>query len=448
MKQQRSWWLLTLVMLVLTTVLVACGGGGGSSSSSTTDGTTTGSVAILVTDAPSDDFARIEVTVVAVSLIDDEENLIEIWSSDSGKTIDLLSLDTESELFALATDVPVGWYDKIRLTIDSVELVDDLEARTAVDLPASGKIDLNPRGRFYVSADETLSVQLDLDANKSIHLVNANHYVLRPVVFVDILTAADAGRLVRLPGTVVSVDTDNGTFVLQQLGMTSQVAGDENEDDSVLVSLGTDGVIFGPDGLPMALADLTVDSPVVAVGFFAEGGDETTPQFDAVVVEVGDYTKLRGTVTVAPGTDGDSLTVIDEADQLVAVSLDAATPFYDCLGQPISRGDITVGQKLAIDVVVVADVTYAAQVVTCPGDSDSLSGTISVVSESSISLTTDSGEQCAEAAEDAVYYLLGEDTLTEITRAELLAGDTVMLFGEAADIEGDCFIYTQLFVEE
>ncbi len=447
MKQLRSWWLLTM-MLVVAAALVACGGGGGgSSSSSTTDGTTTGSVAILVTDAPSDDFAAIEVTVTAVSLIDDEENLVEVWRSEAGKTIDLLSLETESELFTLATDVPVGWYDKIRLTIDGVELVDDLDVRTAVNLPASGKIDLNPRGRFYVSADETLSVQLDIDANKSIHLVNANHYVLRPVVFVDILTAADAGRLVRLPGTVVSVDTTTNHFVLQQIGMSSQVDGDDTEESGVLVSLGDSGVIFGADGLPMPLADLAVETAVVAVGFFAEGTDDTEPQFDAVVVEVGDYTKVRGSLTAVPGADGTALSLLSDDDVPTEITLNDATFFYDCFGAAISRGDLHIGQRVAVDAIAVGEDLVAALAISCPDDTDSLSGTLGEVEGTSLLINGDS-DQCAEEADTVAYYMLGEDTLTETDRAALQVGDSVLLFGTAPEDEGECFVYSKLFVVE
>lgn len=447
MKQLRSWWLLTIMLLAATAGLVACGGGGGSSSSSSTGGTTTGSVAILVTDAPSDDFAAIEVTVTAVSLIDDEETLVEVWSSDTGKTIDLLSLETESELFTLATGVPVGWYDKIRLTIDGVELVDELGDRTAVNLPASGKIDLNPRGRFYVSADETLSVQLDIDANKSIHLVNANHYVLRPVVFVDILTAADAGRLVRLPGTVLSVDTANNQFVLQEIGMSSQVDGDETEESGVLVSLGDSGVIFGPEGLPMTLADLAPETAVVAVGFFAEGADDAEPQFDAVVVEVGDYVKVRGALTAVPGADGTTLSLLSDDDVPTEVSLNEATAFYDCFGELISRNDLIVGQRVAVDAVVVGDDLMAALVISCPDDTDSLSGTLGDVAEASLLISGDS-EQCAEETDTVTYYLLGEDTLTETERAVLQVGDSVLLFGTSPEVEGDCFVYSKLFILE
>ncbi|MCD6525975.1 MAG: DUF4382 domain-containing protein [Desulfuromonas sp.] len=420
MAQRKSWWLLSALILVSSFVLFACGGGGGSSSSSAS----TGSVGVLVTDGPSDIFKAIEVTIDGVSLIDDEDNLIEIWSDLSGKTVDLLNLETEAELFTLAGDVPVGWYNKIRLHISAVDLVEFNDNLIAVEVP-SAKIDLNPRGQFYVSADETLLVQLDFDANKVIHLVNPGHYRLRPVVFVDILTAKNMGRLVRLPGIIDSVDGINSQFVLL------------HQSAEFLIYTDNDTLFFGPDGIPTAFADLDDGDEVIAIGHFRAGSDDTQPEFDAVLVEEGDYQKLRGTLTVAPGATGTSLTLVYNTDPPIVVNLDDDTAFYDCFGVMIAKADLVVGQRVAVDAVMFADEYYAALVVACPDSVDTLSGELEAIEL--LTLTVEG--QCAEEANGASYYLLGEDTLTEITRADLTVGDTLLLFGD----DGVCFSYRQLF---
>lgn len=424
MKQWTAWWMLSCLVLVSSLVLFACGGGGGSSSSSGS-GTPTGSVAILVTDAPSDDFDAIDVNVTAISLIDDDDNLIEIWSDPSGKVIDLKQLETEAELFTLASDVPVGWYNKIRLHISSVELVKAGDAPIDVKLPASGKIDLNPRGHFYISADETLLVQLDLDANKAIHLVNANHYQLRPVVFVDILTAEDMGRLVRLPGTVVSVDGISGQFVLL------------HQATEFLIHTDVDTLFFGPLGTPTSFGDLAVDDAVIAIGHFRLGSDESQPEFDAILVEKGDYQKIHGTLTAVPGIAGTSLTLVHNSDPPVVINLDADTAFYDCFGGMIAKEDLEVGQRVAVDAVMVATDYHAALVVGCPASMDALSGELELIEATTLTVNG----QCAEEATTADYYLLGEDSLTEIIRTDLTEGDTVLLFGD----DDSCFSYQQLF---
>ncbi|MBW2187473.1 MAG: DUF4382 domain-containing protein, partial [Deltaproteobacteria bacterium] len=339
MEAKKSWWLLSSLILVCSLVLFACGGGGSSSSDTGSTETTTGSVAVLVTDAPSDEFKAIEVTITGISLIDDEDNLVEIWSMPSGQIINLLELETEAELFALASDVPVGLYNKIRLQVSAVELVNFDDSRIDVDVPASGKIDLNPRGHFYVSADETLVVQLDLDANKSIHLVNPNHYRLRPVVFVDILTAVDIGRLVRLPGEILSVDSVNNQFVLSA------------QNQEFLIHVDNDTLYFGTQGTPTAFAELAVEDLVTVIGHFRSGSDDTQPEFDAVVVEEGDYQRLRGTVTVGVN----SVTVTEDGGEPVVVNLDPDTAYYDCFGMVIAYVDLVDGQRVAVDAIRVDD---------------------------------------------------------------------------------------------
>ena len=427
MIQQRSRWALGALILFSSLLLFACGGSGGSSS------VATGSVGILVTDAPSDDFDAIEVTLNSISLIADESNPIEIWSSESGEMIDLLNLETEAELFTLVSDVPIGWYNKIRLHISRVELVEFDGNRIDVDVP-SRKIDLNPRGNFYVNADETLLLQLDFDANKSIHLVNANHYRLRPVVFVDIFTAADQGRLTRLPGTVVSIDTVNRQLVLL------------HQEIEYLIHTNSETRYFGFNGTPNTFEELTADDPVIIIGHFQLDSDKPLPDFNAVLVEQGNYQKIRGTLIDTPGADGSSFT-LDAEGQLWVINLDPDTLFYDCFGVLIEQGDFIDGQRVTVDVLEnVGNAEYdAALVVTCPETVDALSGELESLDSTSLSVA---GQCAEEAGSGASYYLLGEDSLTEITRAELVEYETVQLFGEEDTDPAGCFSYRQLFMLE
>ncbi len=422
MEAKKSWWFLSSLILVCSLVLFACGGGSSSSSGTGSTETTTGSVAVLVTDAPSAEFKAIEVTITGISLIDDDDNLVEIWSMPSGQIIDLLELETEAELFALASDVPVGLYNKIRLYVSAVELVNFDDSRIDVDVPASGKIDLNPRGHFYVSADETLVVQLDLDANKSIHLVNPSHYRLRPVVFVDILTAVDIGRLVRLPGEILSIDSVNNQFVLLY------------QNREFLIHVDNVTLYFGTQGTTTTFANLAAEDLVTVIGHFRIGSDDGQPEFDAVLIEEGDYQRLRGTVTVGIGVD--SVTVIEDGGGAVVVNLDPDTAYYDCFGMEIAYVDLVDGQRVAVDAIRVDDTYYAALVVTCYDGVDTLSGELEVIDP----LTLTVSGQCAEEAVAARYYLLGDDSLTEIGRADLSVGSNVLLYGD----DDVCFSYRQL----
>lgn len=423
MEIKKTWWFLSGLIMVCSFALFACSSGGGSSSSGVSEATT-GSVAVLVTDAPSDEFKGIDVTVTGISLIDDEDNLIEIWSLPAGQIINLLELETEAELFTLASDVPVGLYNKIRLHINAVELVNFDDSRIDVEVPASGKIDLNPRGKFIVTADETLVVQLDLDANKSIHLVNPNNYQLRPVVFVDVLTAVDIGRLVRLSGEVASVDSANNQFEFASQDRDFLIHVDPDGDDATRY--------FGPEGTPTTFADIAVEDLVTVLGYFRVGSDESLPEFDAVLVEEGDYQRRRGTVTVGI----DSLTVTEDGGGAIVVNLDPETAYYDCFGVAIAFEDLVDGQRIAVDVIEIDTVYYAALVVTCYEGVDTLSGELEVIDP----LTLTVAGQCAEEATTVRYYQLGEDSLTEIERNDLSVGSQVLLYGD----DGACFSYRQL----
>ena len=194
--------LLSIFILGLVFAVAAgCGGSdGGSATSDRSAGT--GSVALLITDAPSDIFEEINITVVMAELLSDDGR-VTIFEGE--RTFNLLDL-TDVRIFAIREGVPAGTYSKIRLTLTEIELVDNMGTDDPADddiyypkLPGNGKLDLNPRGDFNVVTDGTLAIQIDMDANKSIHIVklgNKDVYNFRPVVFIDIVTDAFEERFV------------------------------------------------------------------------------------------------------------------------------------------------------------------------------------------------------------------------------------------------------------
>ena len=184
-------------------------------------------------------------------------------------TPNLLALRDSAELLFDVAEVPAGCYDKIRLVVTGVELVryarnDDGtviyvdEDGTVVDGPpegmpapakgfpataklASNKIDLNPQGTFCVEPGETLVLQLDMDAEKSIHVVEkrgGTEYNFRPVVFVTVLDGGGdvLGRLVRLSGRVSGVGTDRFTLCEATVGPLARLAAGESFCVEVVVT--------------------------------------------------------------------------------------------------------------------------------------------------------------------------------------------------------------------
>ena len=195
-----------MVVLFLTASLMAgfllggCGGSGGGGDSGSGGGSWStagsGTVALFLADGPADDYDKIFITVCKVSLIPAENNPnqseVVLYESNRCFEVNLLELRDEDLLLSIKKRIPAGFYAKIRLEIDDIwsEGGPCDEPGKYFKLP-SGRIDLNPRGGIFVKSGATLSVRLDVDANKSINLHeagNSGKCIFRPVVFVDIET--------------------------------------------------------------------------------------------------------------------------------------------------------------------------------------------------------------------------------------------------------------------
>jgi hypothetical protein len=229
-----------LFLVLALTVTIDCGGGGGGGGDSTSI-PAAGTVAVFITDGPADDYKSILLTITEVSLIpyDGARPLVTLYESADGVEVDLLTLRDEDYLLNINQNVPAGLYSKIRLRVSNIVIEGGPCEEMEVKLP-SGRIDLNPRSPFEVAPGGTVSIRLDIDANKSINLHEAgdsNHCVFRPVVFVDIEEEAITPRCPRiLSGTVVN---------LVKAGFVLALGGDRG---TIAVRLLPDTAIFGENG--------------------------------------------------------------------------------------------------------------------------------------------------------------------------------------------------------
>lgn len=202
----------TSLCLLAVAAIAAYGGGGGGSSNSPSGTTsppavTTGGLSIVVGDGPLDSVAEVNIDITEVILIGGDDGQVDLAVEDVG-IIDLLSLSNLTELL-VDDDVPAGTYSKIRLMVDSIEIVEDSGDRELAQLPANGKIDLNPQGEFEIVAGEDLVMQIDFDLDRSISIVQTGNskYKFRPVVFIDVIDQAEGLRISRFFGTV-RIDAD------------------------------------------------------------------------------------------------------------------------------------------------------------------------------------------------------------------------------------------------
>ena len=167
--------------------LFACGGGGLDSPNATVP---QGKVTLVLTDAPSDAFERLEITINSITFLGTEGHISVPLPEGEPITVDLLELDGLNMLLA-QEDIPEGVYHKIILQVSDPNLI--LEDGIPVSpenimLVADGKIDLVPQDSFHVIEGEELVIQMDFDVENSLHLHETGNgkYVIRPVVLINI----------------------------------------------------------------------------------------------------------------------------------------------------------------------------------------------------------------------------------------------------------------------
>jgi hypothetical protein len=161
---------LSLTALALS---VACGGGSSSSATGTT--TPIGTAAVILTDAPSDQWSAVEVVVTQVAFLNKADHTKEVVAFQGASAkINLVDLDSVGELLASA-QIPAGTYDALRISIDpaSVNLV---KADGTVISPSQVKVAgssviVNLSSDLVVTANGSNAVQLDFDLAHPLFLV-------------------------------------------------------------------------------------------------------------------------------------------------------------------------------------------------------------------------------------------------------------------------------------
>ncbi|MDX1452024.1 MAG: DUF4382 domain-containing protein [Oleiphilaceae bacterium] len=254
-----------LLSLSAMLLLQACSSGGESGNSQSSGDT--GTVGVLLTDAPADpdSFISINVAIEKIELMGGDDNRVAIYDGPT-QSFDLLRLRNESIPFSFEDEVPVGEYCKIRLTLESLELVltddtpldDSDNERAYPNLPGNNKLDLNIRDCIEVEADQTLALQLDIDARRSIHVTgNGNRFQFRPVVFVDAVQEDFDAKLLRLEGRIVAFDEARQQVLVCSALPTEQMA----NAGCVVVQLNEHSALFDnltQGGAPQDLSTLFV----------------------------------------------------------------------------------------------------------------------------------------------------------------------------------------------
>jgi len=380
---------LTLLPGLVGLVLSGCGGGGGSEGGATSSAAATGRVAVVLTDAPTDDFIQVFVTVTRIDLLADE-NADEADGEDGEdgggdrvtifegrETFDLLALENVSDPFVLAEDVPARRYEKLRMEVEDIELIrrDSSGGLESVRprLPGGGRIDLNPRGGFDVEPGGLLAVRLDMDAKRSIDpdSIKINEkgngpVIFRPQVFVEIMSVEDPGRLLLVEGVVEEIDREASPVELRLCEVAIHLRTEREVSDrpclTVFVEEGTS--IFDRDARPTDLDAIFLGDRAAVFGRFDEAheDDETTLAIAAELIELGGSEAFGVFTGVVSGAfDEASGTLLVDLDptpgfaeeSILEVELVEETRLFSRSGEALERDSLVEGAGVEIDGVLV-----------------------------------------------------------------------------------------------
>jgi hypothetical protein len=467
--------------------LSACGGGSNDGDGGATGGgdpptLTTGTVAVLLTDAPTDAFCHIYATVEGIDLLGDAGRTDTVF--EGPRTVDLLALRNYTDVFSIDTAVGIGTYEKVRMTLSDLALVECNDAGVAEDsnlwehprLPGNGKMDLNPRGTFEVIGGETLVIELDMDMNKSLHVHQTGNgrWQFRPVIFVTI--RPDDMKLVRVFGEVNNLGVN--AFELCPIEPVSSVGpGTDMMGTGDCIDVATDAStgIFDETGSPVGLSAVANDDLLTAIGFLSlhDDMDGDTRMDDlllnAVVLELGPndtFARIRGAVVGAPGNNdlfefdsapldplagrfdvllqsGTRVFALGSNDELTSAALQPGTEgevdgvFTDPLtsGEPLKSSLIVLDQDATPEVSIL-DATISV----IPADDDLVPETRRMT----VTTTAEPAGRCVKTDPATRYLLITESATstetTEIAFTGLAVGNNVDVYGTTDPVELSCVL--------
>jgi hypothetical protein len=330
-------------------------------------------------------------------------------------------------------------------------------------LPGNGKLDLNPRGEFRVVPGETLAVQLDVDANKSIHIVETGNgkYQFRPVVFVDIITDAFKERFVKLHGVIHDVDDTDREFKLCRTTI-AVCDSDDEDDDTTLGCVEVDATdktsIFDGSGKPMSFGALDEGEEATVFGRLTRDDDDDDDDGDSDDAELDDLTLVASLIELGP--DGAFLKLSGHATSVsvtatgggnrmfqfdvdaghgivvpatLTVVLQQGTLIIDRHGNTLTDTDIKPGTAMTVRGVldVANGALYASLVMIDTTANEQLSGTIGAIPDGACGLKvmTAQGDRSVHVGTGSEIFLIEDGSSKQIGVGDLAVGQSVDVYG-------------------
>lgn len=318
-----------------------------------------GRVSVLVKDDPTTEFDQINITVDSIQMLGEGPD---VYLTKEPTSFDLLELRNFSSLMLVNDQVPAGTYSKLRMEVSNIELVklDSIGNVVEITIPKlpSGRIDLNPKEQITIVQGSDLVLELDIDAEKSIHIVTTGNggYIFRPQVFVEILS--DVGSsLIRLSGTALDVDAES--FQLCTPNVTTTNA------DCRQIKTGAGTVVMDGDMIVSDYSQVQSGDTVLVFGHL----DRDAQVINAVRI-FDDTTKLTsfsGDFSTDVVADSAELVIAKDTSGLSAGDVISVTPLsaaalFDNDGNALDLSAINNGARAQIFGVLKPDATAPTEI--------------------------------------------------------------------------------------
>ena len=261
-----------VLSLTMMTLISGCGG------SDTTTTTQTGTVALSLTDAPTDDENIKGVFVTFTGLryqyADSEDSWQDIDLNES-RTIDLLTLQDGNTTLLNKVELPAGEIDHVRFVLDLTKCYitfHDTDENTSLEVSSGEQTGYKAIGGFTIPAGGTVNITADFDVRKSITATGNGRYKLNPTI--KIIDNVEVGEI---NGTVtLDLDANVSSVIIYAYedGTWDPIEEEPTFTGAVLSADATDGTYVLP-WLTTGVYDLLVTSQDVN-GTYLETLDHIT----------------------------------------------------------------------------------------------------------------------------------------------------------------------------
>ena len=259
----------------------------------------TGRLNVLVTDSPTDDWEQVTVVLKSISLRNAlTRQWVEVWTADPNNplagTVNLVDLSGVAQFLTSAT-IPVGTYNKLKLTIDTdpttMTLVRDTEEAVdpanivVVDPSKKGDITVDLAPTISVVEGETTNLQVDFELAHPLSIVDElgkvilNLQIRRKAMPYNVRDL----QFARSIGTVTEVAADSTSFTMDTLGGESLMFGVDENTIWVDADTGEAGSLAGLDpAVPTAVlvaSNMNADGTLFARRVWYAASVDTLPSF-------------------------------------------------------------------------------------------------------------------------------------------------------------------------